>query len=206
MLFVGSGAGTINIEAHRAFLAHVYPHQQLTSSSPPRMDLPKLSHLQCGCYCLRCCSTNGSRQYTCRNNTEGAACRFYEDCEEYDESRCGLGYSTAAQAMYCPVPQPSTWPALMQIPRTARRAEPWRPAAAMLYTGDERGASEQLANELFIDPAPSPAEEGAAAATFQEGLAVVSQPFWWKRGEVGGWGEAALAAHSCWSSKPDQPR
>uniref|UniRef100_A0A1D2A8G4 ABC transporter domain-containing protein n=1 Tax=Auxenochlorella protothecoides TaxID=3075 RepID=A0A1D2A8G4_AUXPR len=74
--------------------------------------------------------------------------------------------------MYCPVPQPSTWPALMQIPRTARRAEPWRPAAAMLYTGDERGASEQLANELFIDPAPSPAEEGAAAATFQEGLAV----------------------------------
>ncbi|RMZ55176.1 hypothetical protein APUTEX25_005454, partial [Auxenochlorella protothecoides] len=106
---------------------------------------------KCGCYCLRCCSTNGSRQYTCRNNTEGAACRFYEDCEEYDESRCGLGYSTAAQAMYCPVPQPSTWPALMQIPRTARRAEPWRPAAAMLYTAIYASGLSQLGLILGSD-------------------------------------------------------
>ena len=45
------------------------------------------------------------------------ACQPWEECEQYDESRCGQQYSTSSQAAFCDIPVPSTWPALMQAPR-----------------------------------------------------------------------------------------
>ena len=39
----------------------------------------------------------------------------YDDCTQYDTTQCGFQYSDSGQAAYCPVPQPSSWPALMQV-------------------------------------------------------------------------------------------
>lgn len=82
-----------------------------------------------------------------------------------------MEYSVNGQAGYCAVPYPPTWPALMQVPLTRRRAEPWRPAAAMLYTGQDAAAAAQLAGGLFGDGAPSAAERAAAQATLAAGEA-----------------------------------
>ena len=39
----------------------------------------------------------------------------YDDCNQYDDTMCGFEYSNSGQAAYCAVPQPSSWPALMQV-------------------------------------------------------------------------------------------
>lgn len=39
----------------------------------------------------------------------------YDDCNVYDTMRCGFAYSDSGQAAYCAVPQPSSWPAMMQV-------------------------------------------------------------------------------------------
>lgn len=39
----------------------------------------------------------------------------YDDCTQYDTTQCGFQYSDSGQAAFCPVPQPSSWPALMQV-------------------------------------------------------------------------------------------
>ena len=36
--------------------------------------------------------------------------------QEHDTSECGFAYSTADQVSYCPVQNPPTWPALLQLP------------------------------------------------------------------------------------------
>ncbi|KAL6775733.1 ABCA3A [Auxenochlorella protothecoides x Auxenochlorella symbiontica] len=126
---------------------------------------------QCGCYCLSCCRTDVAGTTTCRTNSAADPCQQSDDCQAYDDSRCGVEYSVNGQAGYCAVPYPPTWPALMQVPLTRRRAEPWRPAAAMLYTGQDAAAAAQLAGGLFGDGAPSAAERAAAQATLAAGEA-----------------------------------
>ena len=39
----------------------------------------------------------------------------YDDCNQYDDTMCGFEYSNSGQAAFCAVPQPSSWPALMQV-------------------------------------------------------------------------------------------
>lgn len=39
----------------------------------------------------------------------------YDDCTQYDTTQCGFQYSDSGQAAFCPVLQPSSWPALMQV-------------------------------------------------------------------------------------------
>lgn len=39
----------------------------------------------------------------------------YDDCNQYDTTRCGFAYSDSGQAAYCAVPEPSSWPAMMQV-------------------------------------------------------------------------------------------
>lgn len=46
-------------------------------------------------------------------------------CLKTDGSRCGLQYSSPAQAQWCAVPSPSAWPAVVQVPDEDRRAKPW---------------------------------------------------------------------------------
>lgn len=65
---------------------------------------------KCGCYCQRCCSDG-----VCRDNSEADPCETWEECQSYDEGRCGLQYSSGRQAVFCQVPSPSSWPAIMQV-------------------------------------------------------------------------------------------
>lgn len=49
-----------------------------------------------------------------------------------------------------PPPPPTPTP---QIPRESNRAQPWRPAAALLYTGQDRPTADRLAANLLPKPA-----------------------------------------------------
>lgn len=127
---------------------------------------------QCGCYCYSCCSTNlTTNVYSCRDNSGENPCESWEDCQSYDDSRCGIGYSSAYQAIYCAIPDPSTWPALLQIALPHDRAEPWRPSAAILYTGEDEAFAGELAAGLVTTPDPTAAELAAAGATLEAGQA-----------------------------------
>ena len=81
----------------------------------PRLTPPPPAPLalQCGCYCLTCCQTNDGVK-TCRDSTPENPCQAWEDCDNYDTSRCGFQYSDAGQASFCTLPTPSSWPALLQ--------------------------------------------------------------------------------------------
>ena len=88
---------------------------------------------KCGCECLRCCAyeqvadaaTNTlSWQRVCFDSSDdpdGRLCSPYDACEKYNETNCGLQYSTSDQSIFCPIERPLAWPSLMQLPDDAYR-------------------------------------------------------------------------------------
>ncbi len=38
-------------------------------------------------------------------------------CEATDDTQCGVQYSSSIQAIWCPIPEPSTWPPVVATPR-----------------------------------------------------------------------------------------
>ena len=64
---------------------------------------------------------------------------------------------------------------LLQVPLTQYRAEPQSPAAAMLYTGEDRTVSAALANNLFVQNTLTSAAVAAPIANFQSQAAQVTR-------------------------------
>lgn len=124
---------------------------------------------RCGCLCLSCCTDTIDGTKECHDATDANPCLpgSYADCTAYDTTRCGFEYSDSGQAAYCAVPQPSSWPALMQVPLTRYRAAPESPATAMLYTGEDQSTSAALAENLFLQNSLTPAAVAAPVATFE---------------------------------------
>ncbi|GIL46004.1 hypothetical protein Vafri_3096 [Volvox africanus] len=88
------------------------------------------------------CSSLGSGYC---ERTRNATCRGFND------SNCGLRFSKPSQAVFCPIPQPSSWPPVMQTPRFNGRAggstSQWLP-----YTATNRTAAKQVAANLVSEP------------------------------------------------------
>ena len=124
---------------------------------------------QCGCLCLSCCNSTDTSTQSCRTTTPGNPCQVWEICQQYYTTKCGIQYSTAQQASYCPIPSPSIWPALYTVPSPGYLAHPWSPKAAMLMTANDPA----LANTLQLFPDPSGGNQVASLNFFQEGQATV---------------------------------
>ena len=123
---------------------------------------------RCGCRCLRCCGyyangTSSSLEYSCHDDDDGdgGAClpSNYTECLAYDNSECGIEFSTEAQAVYCEVQNPITWPALVQVSDTDEIAAKYAPASPVLYTGADRADADALAGGIL--PAANPGNLGA---------------------------------------------
>ena len=139
---------------------------------------------RCGCECLRCCAyekvydnvTNSATfQRVCRDSSddpeEGRLCSPYAECELYNETNCGLQYSTSDQSIFCAIERPLAWPPLLQLPKDGNRAPDPPPgsedvgpdgeitgvspllwptnATPMMFTGSDRAAAEYLADGLL---------------------------------------------------------
>lgn len=79
-------------------------------------------------------------------------------CLKTDSNTCGIQWSTPQQASYCAVPQPSSWPPLIQAPGTDKRAQPWSPTiengtsvnqTATLVTSLNSSLTAAVSNNLF---------------------------------------------------------
>lgn len=118
---------------------------------------------KCGCKCLYCCDDRTGTD-VCRRATDSDPCipGQFSSCKEKDESQCGLTFSNSQQAVFCPITNPISWPAFLQVPEEPYRAEPYRPAAALLYTGQNQSVAEGLVG--FLVEAPNLSN----AAAFQE--------------------------------------
>ncbi|KAL2613554.1 hypothetical protein R1flu_025246 [Riccia fluitans] len=73
---------------------------------------------------------------------------------------CGIQFSDGTQAGFCGIPNPPEWPGVMQVPRTAYRAnveDGQFPAsqkpATILYTGSNQATAAGLANSLLLSKA-----------------------------------------------------
>lgn len=93
------------------------PTKRVCLHSPHLLTTPTLSpHLcrpQCGCQCTQCCG-NG----TCTNLSSGI-CDTTQGfiCNSYNNSNCGIQFSTTPQAVWCEIPVPSSWPPVMKVRR-----------------------------------------------------------------------------------------
>lgn len=128
----------------------------------------------CGCLCLSCCTSTDPKTQTCRSTTPGNPCQVWEICQQYDTTKCGIQYSTAQQAPYCPVPSPAIWPAFYTVPSPGFLAHPWSPKAAMLMSAKDP----VLADTLQLFPDPSGGNQAASLSFFQEGQATVCFSFY----------------------------
>jgi hypothetical protein len=114
---------------------------------------------------------------TCAPPPEGGRCLPAQECDLYDDTRCGFQYSDAEQASNCEVLSPSIWPALFQVPSPGYLAHPYSPAAAMLVTAEDPAALAAL--QLFPNPQVAPAAVAAAtafAALGQESVSRLPRP------------------------------
>jgi len=97
---------------------------------------------QCGCKCVSCCKDvfqgNGTIVRECGPVNFGTCEDQDGDCDEFDEDVCGIQYSKPVQAIWCPIRRPSTWPPVMDMPRTRYFPPPYGPFQAMplFYTSD----------------------------------------------------------------------
>ncbi|GLI63912.1 hypothetical protein VaNZ11_007051 [Volvox africanus] len=130
---------------------------------------------KCGCQCLQCCVpyrtqrnwtdaeleriANGEKLKPRYITTEVCSligsgyCERTRNatCREFNDSNCGLRFSKPSQAVFCAIPQPSSWPPVMQTPRLNVRAggstSQWLP-----FTGKNRTAAREVAANLVSEP------------------------------------------------------
>jgi len=149
------------------FILLLYIIQQVVNNA---FDSPRT---RCGCECLRCCDEGNPE--VCRDATPEAPCfpgTYSGDCKTYDKDNCGVQYSDQTNTGYCAIPDPSIWPALLQVPLPEDRAEPARPATTYLYTGNNTATADAIAANLFRTANLTNATAVAAAeAEFRRGLA-----------------------------------
>ncbi|PNH04925.1 ABC transporter A family member 8, partial [Tetrabaena socialis] len=129
----------------------------------------------CGCQCLECCIPRRvQRDWTedeqaridagetlkprftrieeCKP-LQSSYCEQVRNatCRSFNDSACNVGFSSPGQAVFCPIPHPSSWPPTMQTPRRF-----WRAGGAttqwMLYTGSDLAAADQVAARMFTAP------------------------------------------------------
>eukprot|EP00798_Chlamydomonas_sp_ICE-L_P006110 gene6110-2714_t len=134
---------------------------------------------KCGCRCTQCCYTGRSAimdreffylsdpntTYTINSqNINDVAPRCLSpietnvgpcpadmgyECLQNDESDCGIQYSSATQAAFCNIPNPSSWPDVITVPRRERRYEDYAPDVTFLVTSDSPSKSQLLGDQLF---------------------------------------------------------
>lgn len=108
--------------------------------------MPPFDPKQCGCQCLSCCK-NG----TCEKLTQG-----YCDtdagytCDSKNSSACGIAYSSPQQSAFCAIPNPSTWPPVLQTPTANNRAPPHKPAVTTMVTAPRGGQAGQLNSSELV--------------------------------------------------------
>lgn len=83
-----------------------------------------------GCPLLPCLLPANAAVSACPPAADPRACIGVECNYTPDPSTCSFQWSDGGQAGFCDIPNPSTWPALMQVPRTSLQ----EPTVA-LYTG-----------------------------------------------------------------------
>lgn len=76
----------------------------------------------------------------CYSATAEQPCSPYSECKRYDDSDCGLEYSTYEQAAFCPVNQPPTWPGVLQIPQERYAISHYGVCPLLLLERRTRGA------------------------------------------------------------------
>lgn len=104
-------------------------------------------HPQCGCKCTQCCFEGNANNCTV---TEFGTCPY--TCLKKDPTQCGIEYSSVQQSFFCQIAHPSSWPALLQVPRQELRAEPYRPDPVLLYTGADQATADVLSAGLIPPP------------------------------------------------------
>eukprot|EP00198_Chlamydomonas_reinhardtii_P007775 XP_001697112.1 predicted protein [Chlamydomonas reinhardtii] len=130
---------------------------------------------KCGCQCLECCIPRREQvPWTAEQQAridagEQLTPRFrrYDDCQPlstgycerwrnstcrtYNDSSCSLRFSSPQQAIFCPIPTPSSWPPVIMTPRRAFRAggpsTQWLP-----FTGRNMTAATAVAANLMQAP------------------------------------------------------
>jgi len=120
--------------------------------------LDQSADLRCGCRCTACCRNErvngtGRTQRVCRNLTSGYCDRFRGfECEQEERGECGVRYSSQIQAVWCPVPNPSTWPPVIRVPGAASLAPPFGPwkAVPLMYSVGEGYDSSAGGNETVV--------------------------------------------------------
>ncbi|KAG2497355.1 hypothetical protein HYH03_004514 [Edaphochlamys debaryana] len=130
---------------------------------------------KCGCQCLECCIPRRvQRPWTAREQQlidsgvqltprfdriedcsalDTGYCERVRNatCRSYNDSSCSLRFSSPWQAVWCPIPQPSSWPPVMPMGRRANRAggtlRQWMP-----FTGANMTAAREVAAGMFNLP------------------------------------------------------
>lgn len=78
--------------------------------------------MQCGCQCTKCCKVPEGGNLTgdaCSSLTMGFCdgSKGYT-CLSTNTSNCGVQFSSATQAPFCEIADPSSWPPVMRVSRT----------------------------------------------------------------------------------------
>ncbi|KAF5836372.1 hypothetical protein DUNSADRAFT_6008 [Dunaliella salina] len=113
---------------------------------------------KCGCKCVSCCKdvikSNGTLAQECGPVDFGSCESQDGKCEKFDEDTCGIRYSKPVQAVWCAIKRPSTWPPVMDMPRTRYFPPPYGPfqAMPMLYTSDSEPAANTDSELSYVTP------------------------------------------------------
>lgn len=84
---------------------------QLQQTAPhPPTTAARCPCPQCGCKCTQCCFQGNASNCTA---VSMGTCPY--ECLEKSKTECGVRYSTARQSFFCAIPNPSSWPAVLQV-------------------------------------------------------------------------------------------
>lgn len=143
---------------------------------------------KCGCQCLNCCTPDPKSpdgRTNCTSLSSGT-CEEPKKCFDGPDvpKRCGIEFSSVEQAVWCPIENPSVWSPFWQVPQEENRAAPWRPDAAILYTGTDTPRADALTQKVLPEPSITPKSLQQVSTYLQEWNATFGNSSFSVPGEV----------------------
>lgn len=111
------------------------------------------SDYECGCQCTQCCYSGNPNNCSIRTSGICDSDQGYS-CLSTNSSNCGVAFSSATQAAFCPISHPSNWPALADTPAPRWRFAQPSGATTILVTAATSSLATSLGNLLVNQLVP----------------------------------------------------